>query len=294
MKDRHFSGVGVALVTPFDEQGAIDYAALDTLVEKQIADGVDFMCILGTTAETPTLTTAEREALRRHLVRVIDARVPVLCGCGGNNTAAVCEELRTTDWTGVDAILSVTPAYNKPSQEGLYRHFEAIASASPLPVFLYNVPGRTGVNMTAETTLRLAHDFPNIVAVKEASGNVEQIDEILTHKPQGFSVFSGDDALTKPLVERGAVGVISVVANAYPAVMKTLVTDTLTHRDESAQRLHVQVQDLSRLLFGEGNPSGIKALLASHGLVRNILRFPLVPVSAVTQHHLADFAFLNS
>ena len=211
-----FKGLGIALITPFKENGAVDYEALKRLVIYQLDNGADFFCILATTGETPTLTSEEKLTIKNLVVDLVQARVPILMGCGGNNTAAVVEELRTGDFKGIDGVLSVCPYYNKPSQEGLYQHFKAIAAATELPVVLYNVPGRTGINMKAETTVRLARDCHNIVAIKEASGNLEQVDEIIKNKPRDFDVISGDDALTFPMVSCGAVGVISVIGNAFP------------------------------------------------------------------------------
>ena len=204
MAENRFRGLGIALITPFKSNGSIDMESLDRLVEYQLKGGVDFLCIMGTTAETPTLTSEEKKMLKEHLVERVAGRVPLLMGCGGNSTASVVNDLQTMDWSGIDGILSVCPYYNKPSQEGLYQHYKAIAQASPIPVVLYNVPGRTGVNMTAETTLRLARDFDNIVAIKEASGNITQMDDIIKNKPKNFDVISGDDGITFPLITLGA------------------------------------------------------------------------------------------
>ena len=209
-----FKGLGIALITPFTSDGDVDWKSLKRLVEYQISNGADFLCILATTGETPCLSAEEKIKIKQLVVEVNNGRVPVLMGCGGNNTRAVVEELKSADWSGVDGVLSVCPYYNKPSQEGLYRHFKAIAEASPLPVVLYNVPGRTGVNLKAETTVRLARDCENIVAVKEASGSLEQVDEIIKNKPHRFDVISGDDALTFQMMASGAAGVISVIGNA--------------------------------------------------------------------------------
>ena len=223
MANNIFRGLGIALITPFTSDGSIDWKALDRLVEYQLKGGVDFLCIMGTTAETPTLSPEEKRELKAHLVDRVGGRVPLLMGFGGNNTAALVEELKKVDLSGIDGILSVTPYYNKPSQEGIYQHYKALAEASPKPLVLYNVPGRTGVNMTAETTLRLANDFENIVAVKEASGNITQMDDIIKNKPQNFDVISGDDGITFPLITLGAVGVISVIGNALPAEFSRMV-----------------------------------------------------------------------
>ena len=223
MAQNKFKGLGIALVTPFKADGSVDYDALVRLVDFQLSHGADFLCILGTTAETPTLTAEEKRQIRDVVVQRAGGRVPLLMGCGGNCTSAVINELKSTDWTGIDGVLSVCPMYNKPSQEGLYQHFKAIAQASPVPVVLYNVPGRTGVNMTAETTLRLARECENVVAIKEASGNITQMDDIIKNKPANFDVISGDDGITFPLITLGAVGVISVIGNALPAEFSRMV-----------------------------------------------------------------------
>ena len=257
-----FRGLGIALITPFKTDGSIDMDALDRLVEYQIKGGADFLCIMGTTAETPTLSRDEKRLLKEHLVGRVAGRVPLLMGCGGNNTAAIVNELKTEDWTGIDGILSVCPYYNKPSQEGLYQHYAAIAKASPLPVVLYNVPGRTGVNMTAETTLRLARDFENIVAIKEASGNITQMDDIIKNKPQNFDVISGDDGITFPLITLGAVGVISVIGNALPAEFSRMVRLALKGEYQTSLTIHHKFTELFKLLFVDGNPAGVKAMLS--------------------------------
>ena len=218
-----FHGLGIALITPFKEDGSIDYDALVSLVEYQLANGADFFCILAPTGEAPCLTREEKDELTRVVKKVVNGRVPILKYCGGNNTAAVVDEIKTTDWQGIDGILSICPYYNKPSQEGLYQHFKAIAQASPLPIVMYNVPGRVGVNMTAETTVRIASEFDNVVAIKEASGNLEQVDEIIKNKPKHFEVISGDDALTFPMIASGAVGVISVIGNALPKEFSRMI-----------------------------------------------------------------------
>ena len=211
-----FKGLGIALVTPFDKNGEVDYVALRRLLDYQLSNGVDFLCILATTAETPCLTKDEKQKIKDIIVEKVNGSIPVLMGCGGNNTAAVVEEINTADFTGIDGILSVCPYYNKPSQEGIYQHFKAIAQSTSMPVVLYNVPGRVGVNIKAETTLRLARDCENVVAIKEASGNFTQIDDIIKNKPKDFDVLSGDDGITFPLMTMGATGVISVIGNALP------------------------------------------------------------------------------
>ncbi len=275
-------GMGIALITPFKSDLSVDYEALKRLVEFQITSGADFLCVLCTTAETPTLTKAEREEIRRVVTEVVRGRVPIVMGCGGNNTMAVVEELKTTDWRGVDAVLSVVPYYNKPSQDGLYQHFKTIANASPIPVILYNVPGRVGVNMTAETTLRLANDCENIIAIKEASGNFDQIDEIINNKPARFNVLSGDDGITFPLITLGAKGVISVIGNALPREFSRMVRLALDGDYQNARDIHHRFKELYSLLFVDGNPAGVKAMLSAMGYCENVLRLPLVPTRITT------------
>ena len=281
-------GMGVALVTPFKQDGEIDFDALKRLVEYQITNGTDYLVVLGTTAETPTLTEEEKEAVIQTVVSTVHGRVPLVLGMGGNNTRTLVNKIRTSDFNGIDALLSVTPYYNKPSQEGLYRHYEAIAKASRLPIILYNVPGRTGVNMLPETTLRLAHDFPNIVAIKEASGNFTQIDDIIKNKPERFSVISGDDGITYPLLTLGAVGVISVIGNAFPYEFSKMVRLALNGDYQHALLIHHQFTELIKLLFVEGNPAGVKSMLAAMGFIENRLRLPLVPTRIVTYEKIRE------
>ena len=287
MAQNKFKGLGIALVTPFKADGSVDYDALVRLVDFQLSHRADFLCILGTTAETPTLTAEEKRQIRDVVVQRAGGRVPLLMGCGGNCTSAVINELKSTDWTGIDGVLSVCPMYNEPSQEGLYQHFKAIAQASPVPVVLYNVPGRTGVNMTAETTLRLARDCENVVAIKEASGNITQMDDIIKNKPANFDVISGDDGITFPLITLGAVGVISVIGNALPAEFSRMVR--LALKGEYAQALHIhhKFTELFKLLFVDGNPAGVKAMLHAMGVVENELRLPLVPTTLVTMEKIS-------
>jgi 4-hydroxy-tetrahydrodipicolinate synthase len=256
----------------------VDYKSLIRLVEYQLDNGADFLCILATTGETPTLTADEKQRIKETIVSLVGGRVPILMGCGGNNTAAIIEELQTRDFQGIDGILSVCPYYNKPSQEGLYQHFKAIANATKLPVVLYNVPGRTGVNMTAATTVRLATDCKNIVAIKEASGNLEQVDEIIKNKPNTFDVISGDDALTFPMVSCGAVGVISVIGNALPKEFSKMIRLQMKGEYDAARKIHHRFIDLFSLLFVDGNPAGVKAMLSEMGYIENVLRLPLVPM----------------
>ncbi len=287
MAKNPFKGLGIALITPFRADGSIDESALVRLVEYQVSSGADFLCIMGTTAETPTLTRDEKRWLKDMLVERVAGRVPLLMGCGGNCTAAVVDELQQTDWRGIDGVLSVCPMYNKPSQEGLYQHFRAIAKASPVPVVLYNVPGRTGVNMTAETTLRLARDFENIVAIKEASGNITQMDDIIKNKPEGFDVISGDDGITFPLITLGAVGVISVIGNALPREFSRMVRLALNGDYASALHIHHKFAELFKLLFVDGNPAGVKAMLHAMGMIENQLRLPLVPTRLTTMEQIS-------
>ncbi|MFC2439857.1 4-hydroxy-tetrahydrodipicolinate synthase [Segatella maculosa] len=283
-----FKGLGIALITPFTLNGEIDYKALKRLIEYQLTNGADFLCILATTGEAPCLSKQEKDEMTVFIKELVGGRVPILKYCGGNNTAAVVEEIKTTDWSGIDGILSICPYYNKPSQEGLYRHFKAIAEASPLPVVLYNVPGRTGVNMKAETTVRLAKDFPNIVAVKEASGSLEQIDEIIKNKPDNFDVISGDDALTFSMVASGAAGVISVIGNALPKEFSRMIRLEFNGEYEPARKIHHMFTELYSLLFVDGNPAGCKALLNDMGMIENVLRLPLVPTTITTKQKMAE------
>lgn len=279
-------GMGVALVTPFDEEGNVDFEALVKLVDYQLENGTDFLCVLGTTAETPTLSKEEKDQVKRCVIERVNGRVPILLGVGSNNTQAVVETVKNEDMTGVDALLVVVPYYNKPSQEGIYQHYKAVAEATTLPIVLYNVPGRTGVNMTAETTLRLARDFENIVAIKEASGNITQMDEILKNKPEGFDLISGDDGITYPLVSLGAVGVISVLGNAFPAEFGKMTRLAMEGDYAQALTIHHQFTEMYRLLFVDGNPAGAKALLSMMGMMKNKLRLPLVPARDVTCEQL--------
>lgn len=288
MVENIFRGLGIALVTPFTSSGEIDYPSLEKLIEYQLANGADFLCILATTGETPCLSVEERVSIKQFVVEKVAGRVPILMGCGGNNTLALIEEIRNTDFSGIDGLLSVCPYYNKPSQEGLYRHFMKIAEESPLPVVLYNVPGRTGVNLKAETTVRLANDAPNIVAIKEASGNLEQVDQIIKNKPVGFDVLSGDDALTFSMVASGAAGAISVIGNALPKEVSRMIRLEFGGEYEPARRIHHMFTELYSLLFVDGNPAGVKALLSEMGFIENELRLPLVPTRITTMQQMAD------
>lgn len=284
-----FRGMGVALVTPFDEQGAVDFAALEKLLRLHLEAGTDFLCILGTTAETPCLSAAECEQIRQTAVSIVGGKLPLLLGCGGNNTAAVTATLRDMDLTGYDGVLIVTPYYNKPTQEGLFQHYTAVAAASPLPVVLYNVPGRTGVNLTAQTTLRIARHCPNVVAIKEASGKLEQIQEIAKCAPEGFDVISGDDALTCDILQMGGVGVISVIGNAFPKEFGQMVRTAMRGETDKALSMHRRFQPLYPLMTADGNPAGIKSLLTLQGRIHGGLRLPLVPASKETENAIGEF-----
>lgn len=288
MTQNIFKGLGIALVTPFKLDGSVDYEALKRLLDYQIKNGADFLCILATTGETPTLTAEEKKNIKELVIERAGGKLPILMGCGGNNTRAVVEELQTGDFSGIDGVLSVCPYYNKPSQEGLYQHFKAIAAATKLPVVLYNVPGRTGVNLKAETTVRLANDCPNIVAIKEAAGSLEQVDEIIKHKPASFDVISGDDALAFPMVACGAVGVISVIGNALPKEFSRMLRLEMRGEFESARKIHHKFTDLFNLLFVDGNPAGVKAMLHEMGLIENVLRLPLVPTRLTTMQRISE------
>lgn len=279
----------MALVTPFDINGDVDYDRLHLLVNRLVAGGADYIVVLGTTAETPCLTDDEKRRIRESVAEWVGGRVPLVLGFGGNCTAALCEELRAWDGDGYTAILSVTPFYNKPSQQGLYEHFKAVAEASPLPVLLYNVPGRTGVNMQPATTLRLAREVPGIAGVKEASGNLTQIGEIIAGAPEGFAVISGDDALTVDMAAMGAQGVISVIGNAAPNVWSRLTHLALDGKVVEAKEMYAGLDALEKMLFAEGNPAGIKALMGVMGLCEGVLRLPLVGVSEGLRERMLEF-----
>ncbi len=272
-------GLGVALVTPFTSSGEVDYPALDRLVDYVIEGGVDYLVVMGTTGETPTLTLPERVAVLRAVKARNAGRLPLVVGVGSNDTARVVELIDQTNLDGVDAILSVTPFYNKPSQRGLFEHYKYIAERSPRPIILYNVPGRTGVNMEAETTLRIARECPNVVAIKEASGNLEQIRSVIEGAPEGFLVISGDDSLALPIMKAGGVGVISVAANAFPRYFATLIGEQERGGNEDNDAMFEQIRPTIKMLFAEGNPPGVKAALAIKGVIDNNLRLPLVPIS---------------
>lgn len=269
----------MALVTPFTATGEVDYAALDRLVDYVIEGGVDYLVVMGTTGETPTLTMPERVAVLRAVKARNAGRLPLVVGVGGNDTSRVVELIDQTNLDGVDAILSVTPFYNKPAQRGLFEHYKYISERSPRPIILYNVPGRTGVNMEAETTLRIARECPNVVAIKEASGNLEQIGRVIEGAPEGFLVISGDDSLALPIMKMGGVGVISVAANAFPRYFAELIGSQAEGGIEENDSKFEVIRPTIKMLFAEGNPPGVKAALASKGVIKNYLRLPLVPVT---------------
>lgn len=282
MIQTRLKGMGVALITPFKEDESVDYDALMRLVDYQLQNNTDFLCVLGTTAETPTLTEEEKKKIKKMVIERVNGRISILLGVGGNNTRAIVETLKNDDFTGVDAILSVVPYYNKPSQEGIYQHYKAISEATDLPIVLYNVPGRTGVNMKAETTLRIARDFKNVIAVKEASGDITQMDDIIKNKPANFDVISGDDGITFPLITLGAVGIISVIGNAFPREFSRMVRLALQGDYANALTIHHKFAELFKLLFVDGNPAGVKAMLNVMGMIENKLRLPLVPTRITT------------
>lgn len=290
MQQISLRGMGVALATPFKSDFSVDYDSLARLVDYQLANGADYMVVLATTSEAVTLDCAERRGVARFVADRVAGRIPLILGMSNNCTREIARHLKEVDFTGYSAVLSVVPYYNKPSQEGIYRHFKAIAEASPLPVVLYNVPSRTGKNMEAATTLRLATEFPGKIAgIKEASGDIEQIAAIIKDKPAGFQVVSGDDALTLKLIRMGAVGVISVVGNALPAAMSRMVNAALADASSAeAESINASLQALDRALFAEGNPSGLKCLLSQMGFCADVLRLPLVPVGAVTRTAIAE------
>lgn len=288
MKTPLFTGTGVALITPFrKQQETVDFTKLESLIEHIVTSGVDYIVALGTTSEAATMTENERSAVQEFIVETVSGRLPIILGLGGNNTLSLTDTLNRTNFDGISGLLSVTPYYNKPNQRGLIAHYRTVAEASPVPVIIYNVPGRTGVNLTAETTLTLANECPNIVGIKEASGNLSQIMEILRNRPAGFRVISGDDSLTYPMLAMGADGVISVMANALPKEMSDMVHFALKGDYKKALPLHFRMLPLMNAIFEEGNPTGIKALLEVQGFITNVLRLPLVKASKQLSNKLA-------
>ena len=282
-----FYGTGVALVTPFQTDGQIDFEALKKLINYLIDGGVEYLVSVGTTGESATLSGEEKTKIFEFTAAEINGRLPLVAGIGGNNTAEIINQLKQFDTTGYNAILSSSPNYNKPTQEGIYQHYKAIAQAAPLPVILYNVPGRTASNISAETTIRLARDFKNIIAIKEASGNFDQFNQIMRDKPEDFFLISGDDPVTLPMIALGAIGVISVIGNALPKKISGLVRLCLNGHFKEAQKAHNGLIDFTRLMFVEGNPAGVKSALKSLGVCDDHLRLPLVPVSELTAQKIA-------
>lgn len=277
---KRISGTGVALITPFNEDKTIDYTSLDKLINKVIEGGIDFLVVLGTTGEATSINESEKKELINFIVKLNNKRLPLVLGIGGNNTNKLIKEINNTDLSDFDAILSVTPYYNKPSQKGLYHHYAEISKSSPIPIILYNVPSRTGVNMSPEITIQLANDFKNIISIKEASGDLNQIKYILKNKPKNFDVLSGDDGLTLEIIQNGGAGVISVIGQSNPEEFSSLVKFALNGKLSEAKILHDKLYGLYHYLYSEGNPSGVKAFLSLQGVCKNYLRLPLVPISS--------------
>lgn len=291
MKNNPFVGTGVALITPFNEDFSVDYKSLENIVEFTLSNGADFLVALGTTSEAPTLTQEEKDNVLKTIIETTNKRCPIMLGMGGNNTISLLNSIKNQDFTGVDGILSVVPYYNKPNQRGMKTHFEMVADNSPVPVVLYNVPGRVGVNLQASTCVELAK-HPNIVAVKEASGNLQQIMEILRDKPADFDVLSGDDGITQPMMALGAKGVISVAANGYPdlfcKMVKIMMQTSVRTSLQEALDIHYKILKMNNLIFADGNPAGIKCLMAHRNLCKNVLRLPLVTVNANVENDLIN------
>jgi 4-hydroxy-tetrahydrodipicolinate synthase len=277
-----FTGAGVALITPFTEDKIVDYSALERLIEDQIQGGMDYLVVLGTTGETPALSEEEKNEIVHFVIEKNAGRLKIVVGMGGNNTLGLIHTIENTNFKGIDAILSVTPHYSKPSQEGLFQHFKLVVETSPVPVILYNVPGRTGVNMDADTTLRIANLSSKVIGIKEASGDLAQFAKIINNAPDYFKVISGDDSLTLPSIVIGSIGVISVIANALPRELSQLTHASLEGKLSLATHLHLNMAEMLKLIFREGSPGGVKALMEMMGKVKNQLRLPLVPVSSIT------------
>lgn len=282
-------GTGVALVTPFKNDFSVDTEALERIVNFQIENGINYLVVLGTTAENATLNDAEKELVIHTVVKANNKRLPLVLGVGGNNTHAIVEELKTRNFSDFDAILSVSPYYNKPTQEGIYQHFKAIAAVSPLPIILYNVPGRTSSNMLPATVIRLATDFKNIVGIKEAAGDLVQAMKLIQHKPENFHIISGDDMITLPMVLAGGSGVISVIGEGFPKLFSEMVRLGLERKVDEAYKLHYQLADAIDMIFEQGNPAGIKEVHKTLGLSENVVRLPLVNVSVELAKKLSDF-----
>jgi len=282
-----FQGTGVALVTPFNTDGSVDYNGLKNLINHLVEGGIDYLVSLGTTGETATMTKEEKKKVWAYTAEVNDNRLPLVAGIGGNNTLAVAEEMKSFDTNGYSAILSVSPYYNKPTQEGIYQHYKYLAEVSPLDLMLYNVPGRTMSNMSPETTCRLAHDFKNIIATKEASGSFDQFNQIMRDKPEDFLLISGDDPVTLPMMALGASGIISVIGNALPKQFSDMVRLCMAGDFKGATPAHLSLVEFTRLAFAEGNPAGIKAALKQLGICGDTVRLPLVKASSSLEQAIA-------
>jgi len=283
-----FIGTGVAIITPFNDDKSVDYSALETLIEYQINNNISYIVALGTTGESVTLSNDEKQEVVKFIIEKTNSRVPVVIGIGGNNTQSIIKNIESQDFNGIKGLLSVVPYYNKPTQDGLYEHYKNISKVCPVPIILYNVPSRTGTNMTAQTTLSLANDYKNIAAIKEASGNFEQIMEIIKNKPDGFQVLSGDDSTAFPLITLGGSSVISVIANALPGEYSSLINNVIDGKLEAAREIQYKLLDIMKYLFVDGNPAGVKAALHIKGIIKNNLRLPLVPVSEPTYKRLSE------
>ncbi|MDX1829205.1 MAG: 4-hydroxy-tetrahydrodipicolinate synthase [Lutibacter sp.] len=286
---KEFLGTGVALVTPFNEDKSVDYKALENLVNYQIENGVNYLVVLGTTGEPATLTLEEKEEIKKTIIKANNGKLPLILGIGGNNTQAVINEIKTTDLSAFSAILSVSPYYNKPTQEGIYQHFKAISESSPKPIIVYNVPGRTASNILPKTILRLANDCKNIIGVKEAAGDIVQAMTLIQNKPTNFLVISGDDMIALPMVLAGGAGVISVIGQGYPKDFSSLIQLGLNNKPKEAYLLHYKLMDVINYIFEEGNPAGIKMLLKKLNITSKYVRLPLVEVSNELHQKIADF-----
>jgi 4-hydroxy-tetrahydrodipicolinate synthase len=284
-----FIGTGVAVITPFHENKNIDFDALTGIINHLIDQGIDYLVALGSTAEAATLSYDEKTKVAEHFVKVVAGKVPLVIGIGGNDTAMVVKEIQERDLTGFDAILSVVPAYNKPSQEGMYQHFKKIAEVSELPIILYNVPGRTGKNMESKTIVRLAQNYDNIIAVKEAAGDIVQAMELISTTPQDFQVISGDDDLALPMVLAGGAGVISVIAQGMPKEFSTMINLGLQGKNQEAYKIQYRVMPCIKLIFAEGNPTGIKNMMSQQDLCKDVLRLPLIPASKTLAREITAF-----
>lgn len=286
--DKKLRGTGTAIVTPFHREGSIDFKAFEGLIEYQINNGINYLVFMGTTGESVTLNQDERSAVINMAVEMVNGRVPVVIGIGGNNTQQIVNTIKNTDFEGIDAVLSVSPYYNKPQQKGIFLHYKTIAASCPVPVIIYNVPSRTGSNITAETTLRLAHEVHNIIAVKEASRDLVQCARIIKDKPKDFLVISGDDVAALPFMALGGDGVISVIANALPAEFSSMINLCLDNEFEKAREISFKLVDIIDSIYADGSPSGVKALLELKGLCNNVVRLPLVKVNKTLQNHMAQ------